>query len=396
MPNQTRTPWDELALPFLRFKGRHLTAAQQLRHAWREHRSAIMLLDTIGPDLSMIDPDLPLQAPSGGHAVPEPSYRPAFHNLSAEQRWFFWNWLRTHEGHLPVGYTVLYVQQLETALFDTHALAALQEMRWLLEHHRALSVREFVAYGLAIGAWLYRQAELFAWVVNQGSLGSWQMGMLLSLQNELGVPLSAGQALGLGRFFRYNWSTWARQHPQEVEQAVTAELAATGHTWLNQQVSALRAEQRPMQIQLINPSLCFSVQAIDMCSNPGFERAMNDLLQAAERSAQLGGHFTERPRVVTPAGTAWADRGWYVVLEFGESASEKLNSTVTLARRHPGFIKLLDENREIVYRNVYQRRDMNRFWVLFDRVHTWKGTRVFVNGNPIKIENLWPGSPEME
>ena len=46
--------------------------------------------------------------------------------------------------------------------------------------------------------------------------------------------------------------------------------------------------------------------------------------------------------------------------------------------------------------NVYQRRDMNRFWVLFDRVHTWKGTRVFVNGNPIKIENLWPGSPEME
>ena len=133
-----------------------------------------------------------------------------------------------------------------------------------------------------------------------------------------------------------------------------------------------------------------------MCSNPGFERAMNDLLQAAERSAQLGGHFTERPRVVTPAATAWADRGWYVVLEFGESASEKLNSTVTLARRHPGFIKLLDENREIVYRNVYQRRDLNRFWVLFDRVHTWKGTRVFVNGNPIKIENLWPGSPEME
>ncbi len=396
MTNSTRTAWDELPLPFLRIVGRHLTANQQMRQAWQEHRFDIAPVNMNMADLSMIDPTLPMQPPAGSYAAPAPGYRPTFAQLSPEQRWTFWQWLRTHEGNLPAGYAVIYLQHLAAALFDASALAALQEMRWLLEHERALSVREFASYDLAIGAWLHRQADLFAWVVNHGSLGSWQMGMLLFFQNQLGVHLGADQALGLGRLFRYSWGAWARQHPQEVEGAVTAELAATGNTWLSRQISSLPGELHTMQIQLINPGLRFVVQAMDLCSAPGFERATNDLLQAAERGAQLGGHFTERPRPVIASGPAWVDRGWYVVLEFGESASEKLKSTVVLARRHPGFIKLLDENREIVYRNVYQRRDLPRFWALFERVRGWKGTRVFVNGDPVKIEGLWPGAPEME
>ena len=395
MPDHIRTRWDELSLPFLRIQGRNLPAAQQLRHACRERHLAITPLDYHAPDQTMIDLILPLQEPST-HPVPDPGYRPAFATLSPEQRWLFWNWLRTHEGMVPVGYGVLYLQHLEAALFDTHAIAALQEMRWLLNHHRALSVREAAAYALAVGAWLHRQPDLFASIVNHGGAGSWNLEVLLFLQNDLGVPLSAPQVIRLGQLFRHSWSAWARQHAQEIEDAVFAELAATGHSLLSQQVDALRSEQRTGQIQLVNPGLRFTLQVVDVWNNPGFQQAIKDLLAAAERSAQLGGRFTSRPLAATTRPTQWADRGWYLVLEFGESSSEKLNRVVTIARRHPGFVRLLDENREIVYRNLYRRRDVSKFWTLFERVRNWKSTRVFINGNPIRIEDLWPGAPEMK
>lgn len=396
MPNDIRTRWDELALPFLRIRGRNLPAAQQVRHACREQSFAITPLDYNAPDQTMIDPALPLQEPGNAQGAPDPGYRPAFSTLSAEQRWVFWNWLRTHEDNVPVGYAILYLQHLEAALFDAHAEAALAEMRWLFSHHRALSVRESTAHAMAVGAWLHRQPDLYAWIINQVGSGSWNLEVLLSLQNDLGVPLSAVQVIRLGQFFRHSWSAWAKQHEREVEQAVVAELATAGQSILSQQVDALRAEQRTAQVQLVNPGIRFLVQAVDVWNSPAFQRAIKDLLESSARSAQLGGHFTSRSFAATAKPTQWVDRGWYLILEFGESSSEKLDRVVAIARRHPGFIRLLDENREIVYRNVYRHRDLSRFWTLFERVRNWKSTRVFINGNPVRTDELWPGAPELE
>lgn len=396
MPEHMRTHWDELPQPFLRLQGRDLPAAQQLRHACRQQHLPITPLEFDAPDQTLIDPSLPLREPNRAYPMLDPNYRPTFATLSPEQRWFFWNWLRAHEANVPVGYAILYIQHLEAALFDIHALAALEEMRWLLQHHQALSVRESVTYDLAMGAWLHRQLDLFTWVIYQGRLPSWSMEILLFLQNDLGVPLSAGQAMHLGQLFRHNWSAWSRQHEQEVQEAVDAELAALDHRFLSQQVSALPAERRTVQIQLLNPGLRFTLPAPEIWNNAAFQQAVKNLLEAAERSAQLGGRFTVRRAASPVKPTQWVDRGWYVVLEFGESSSEKLNRVVTIARRHPGFMRLLDENREIVYRTVYQRRDLNKFWTLFDRVRTWKSTRVFINGNPTRIEDLWPGALDLE
>jgi hypothetical protein len=45
---------------------------------------------------------------------------------------------------------------------------------------------------------------------------------------------------------------------------------------------------------------------------------------------------------------------------------------------------------------VYRHRDLSRFWTLFERVRNWKSTRVFINGNAVRTDELWPGAPELE
>jgi len=87
----------------------------------------------------------------------------------------------------------------------------------------------------------------------------------------------------------------------------------------------------------------------------------------------------------------WADRGWYLVLEFGHSKSDRYESAVRLARRGPGYLALLDENRALVHRNLYRGDDLRHFWRLLERVRAWKSTRLFASGDPVTADEAADG-----
>ena len=390
------TPWDTLNLPFLRFTGRHLPAAQQLRRACQQYHWPLELPPRFmtANDTSFIDPDLPLIAPAQPELVPSPGYRPTFRGLSPEQRWIYFDWLQRHNGVPPTGYGYLYVTMLEAALFDEHALAALAELRWVIEGVRAPSIHEFAMFSLALGAWLHRQPEMFQWLLQQQVPLTFFINPLLTFQLDLQVPFNASQAILLSTWAGHTWNNWARQHPEATTAAVATELAAQGDRFLSECAAELARPNEVTDIHLLNQGLVFGVQVHDFLANDHFRHRVRELLRLAERAAQLGGHFTPRPApVIQPA--QWVDRGWYLVLEFGETTSDKLERVVRIARRHPGYVKLLDENRQIVYRTLYRRRQLDLFWSLFERVRSWKSTRVFVNGHTVSIDYLWPGSPDL-
>ena len=87
----------------------------------------------------------------------------------------------------------------------------------------------------------------------------------------------------------------------------------------------------------------------------------------------------------------WADRGWYLVLEFGHSNSDRYDEAVRLARRGPGYLALLDENRALIHRNLYRGDDLRHFWRLLERVRTWKSSRLFTCGDPVTADEATPG-----
>lgn len=397
MAKPATTPWDSLNLPFLRFTGRHLSAMQQLLRACREHSWPIEpqpATSLVIEDASLIDPTRPLSRPSNPELVPSPGYRPTFRSLTAEQRWVYYQWLQEHNGAAPVGYGYLYVMQLETALFDEHALAALAELRWVVEGIRAPGVHEFATFSLAFGAWLHRQPELFDWLIQQQVLLTYFGSLALSFQADLQIPLYASQAIYLAPWVGHTWSSWARQHPEAVEAAVRDELAAGNNRFLAEAAARLAEQRHKIDLRLLNYGLALRVDMVEFTADEQFRQGLREVLRLGERAAQLGGHFV--PRTTATAQPAqWVDRGWYLVLEFGETTSDKLDRVLRVARQHPGYVKLLDENRQIVYRTLYRRRDLSLFWSLFERVRSWKSTRVYVNGNPISLAYLWPGSPAL-
>ncbi len=391
------TLWDTLNLPFLRFAGRHLPAAQQLLRACQDHHWPIEPLPR--PFLSMedtalIDRDLPLSPPRSPELVPSPGYRPTFRGLTPEQRWIYFDWLQHHAEAPQIGYGYLYVMMLEAALFDEHALAALAELQWMVEGVRAPSVHEFSMLSLAFGAWLHRQTQIFHWLIPQQVMLAFFANPMLSFQSDLQIPLSATQAVQLATMVGHTWSNWARQHPEAVEAAVADELAGGEHRFLANCTDRLVGQSHKGEVRMLNLGLAVYVEFYNYTADEHFRHGLREILRLGERAAQLGGHFAPRP-VPAAQPLHWVDRGWYLVLEFGETTSDKLDRVLRVARRHPGYVKLLDENRQIVHRVLYRRRELDLFWSLFERVRTWKSTRVFVNGNPIGTDYLWPGSPDL-
>ncbi|QLQ04935.1 MAG: hypothetical protein HZY76_01660 [Anaerolineae bacterium] len=116
-------------------------------------------------------------------------------------------------------------------------------------------------------------------------------------------------------------------------------------------------------------------------------------MRLSERAAQLGGHFTRRSAPTTRP-TQWVDRGWYLVLEFEDTTSDKLDRALRIARRH---------------------RVTSNCWTKTGRLSTASSTgavtcscfgrsssgcaignrHVYVNGNPVSLEYLWPESPAL-
>ncbi len=79
----------------------------------------------------------------------------------------------------------------------------------------------------------------------------------------------------------------------------------------------------------------------------------------------------------------YADRGWYIAVEFEPSRSPKFKRVVEMARKHPNHVEIIAPDGRIVYRNIYRREHIDLFWKLFRQISGWKNVRVYINGRKV-------------
>jgi hypothetical protein len=84
--------------------------------------------------------------------------------------------------------------------------------------------------------------------------------------------------------------------------------------------------------------------------------------------------------------------GWRLILEFGSNRSEYFDYVLIQAQKLAGYSQLMDEDRRIVYRIIFRKSEMRRFWRLWDYVHGWTSTRVYLNGEELEKWKVWPYS----
>jgi hypothetical protein len=99
--------------------------------------------------------------------------------------------------------------------------------------------------------------------------------------------------------------------------------------------------------------------------------------------------------VATPEGEtqpSLEELGWRLILEFGSNRSEYFDYVVAQAQKLAGYSQLMDEDRRIVYRIIFRKSEMRRFWRIWDYIHGWTSTRVYLNGVELEKWKVWPYS----
>jgi hypothetical protein len=80
----------------------------------------------------------------------------------------------------------------------------------------------------------------------------------------------------------------------------------------------------------------------------------------------------------------WVDRGWYLVTELGHSTAQQYEAAVELARSLPNYMELLDENRRVLHRNTFARREVvPGLWTLLEMIGLWQSSRTYVRGHEV-------------
>ena len=88
--------------------------------------------------------------------------------------------------------------------------------------------------------------------------------------------------------------------------------------------------------------------------------------------------------------------GWHLILEFGHSRSEFFEFALELAQRVESYTQIADENRKLIHRVIFKKRELRQFWRLWDYVQSWSSTQVFLNGEELQKWKIYPYSPYLK
>lgn len=90
----------------------------------------------------------------------------------------------------------------------------------------------------------------------------------------------------------------------------------------------------------------------------------------------------------TPLPT-FVDRGWYLAVFYRESKSKQFPALLEKARLFGDFANLLDENAEVVYRNIVRDQEIEAFWPILQLLgNTVPRVEFFINGVSLPFSSL--------
>ncbi|MEX1018175.1 MAG: hypothetical protein WDZ49_00875 [Litorilinea sp.] len=378
------------------------------------------------PDAIQLDPtliDLTLHVDDGGGTETPPRLGVGYAGLSPRQRYEFLTWASNDPTQpAPPAYQQLYCAHLEVRLLGGDALAAQarellprlwQSPAWL--RSPALGRVQLLAF------WLDQDgAGLAAWI-GLNLLPAELAGIALGCQALLGQPLDARELVTLS-------TLWPIQppHAAPVEDPIGVDVlrlhlssleASLGERLLHHALQQLpehvtapqpwRASHRGLRLEFPQPDLRAPLLPLlrDLYSLPATESGSATITEAA--SAATPGNVaataaastsTSAPRHIPPVASesALPERGWQLILEFGNSRSEYFEVVMRNAQKLPGYAQLMDENRQLVHRVIFKRSELRRFWRIWDYVQSWSSTRVYFNGAELEKWKIWPYSQYLQ
>lgn len=351
--------------------------------------------------------DLTLHVDNTPGPVPSPQPGVAYAGLTPRQRYRFLAWAsRDPAQPAPEAYQQLYCAHLELALLDTgeRAQQARDELPRLAQAEAwhqspALARTQLLAF------WLDQDgAGLAAWL-GLNLVPAELLGVAAGCQALLGQPLDAREALTLAQ----NWSVLGGQrlsNPQAQPDTDVLRLhlssleASLGARLLDHaldQMPQTAREPQPWRANHRALRLAFP--------QPDLRRPLIPLLRDLFSLPTGADGPAAHPDTNTPSPTAaptlaeeptLPERGWQLILEFGNSRSEYFDIVMHAAQKLPGYTQLMDENRQLVHRVVFKRSELRRFWRIWDLVQTWSSTRVYVNGEELEKWKIWPYSQYLQ
>ena len=385
--------------PLLRIAGLHPTALEVLAAALSASELPIAGHAPSGdihvPDPYQIDPALEAVADSSASAHDAPAGT-TYAGFTPTQRGAFLLWAQDPVLPAPPAFQRLLIAHVEVGLLD------MEEARPML--HREL-VRWAVAPAWRDNEWLGRALLLALWLSSSGAgIAEWtasksfpagQLELAVALQTLLHEDLRAEQVTRLAAAWRV---PGAHSPPDVLALRLRSLTDALGAAPLDLVRDALPAEQlAPQPWRTAHRALRFSVP--QPAIRPHLQPLLAEILglTAGDPASASSGPQPpdEHPPAETPAPAPVQDSEWQLVLEFGQSRSEYYSIVLDFAQRMPTYMQLLDEDKRLVHRVTFRKREMRRFWRIWDFVQNWSTTRVYVNAEELEQWKIWPYSQHL-
>jgi hypothetical protein len=342
-------------------------------------------------DASAIDPSLTVEA--GNVSPPQPGT--GYAGLTPSQRHAFIAWSHRPHDPAPVAFQQLFLANLEARLFERDfRMEALSTLRELVETPAWRIPALHRAY--LLGCWLLQDGERLAEWVATTNMPSDLLGIALGMQALIGVPLTARE-LGIAIT---TWQLGARLPEELLKMRLDSLTSILGQPPLDYAIAKMEGTlTTPRLWRMSHRGLRFMIPQPDVRSI--LEPSLHDLLAVAdvdETSAKPISNLGTLDTKLAEANEEAEDQpsleelGWRLILEFGSNRSEYFDYVLAQAQKLPGYSQLMDEDRRIVYRIIFRKSEMRRFWRIWDYVNGWTSTRVYLNGVELEKWKVWPYS----
>lgn len=398
---------------FVRVSGHHEPAAQLFARVLAQGTLPVLERTNGSPpadDYLLVDPSLAvtIPEPTEGVAVPDP--RLGYAGYTPQQRFELLEWLTDPTQPASSTFQQFYLTHLESCLFDgafaEDALLALCQ----LQSVPAWQTSEKLARVTLLGHWLKQEGGSLVKWLGQGQVDANTLGVALGMAALLAAPLSPP-------LLSQMWMCWRPNHvvppPQVLAQRLLSLTTTLGQDPLAYALAQLPNEARaPKPWRALHRDLRIALPQPDLrpVFEPLLDEVVTDVGHLEPENEATEDEATENAAVKANRTAAKAEQAkgtkrkrkavdeeeqWLLVLEFGHSRSEYFDYVLHRVQAMPSFTQILDENRQLVYRVHFRKRDMRSFWRLWDYVQNWSNTHVYIDGKELEKWKIWPYSQYM-
>lgn len=346
-------------------------------------------------DYAQLDLRLAIQATPLLSEEPHPGT--SYAGFTPAQRYHFLQWQEDVTQVAPAAFRQLYLAHLEAHLFDPERRAAAHQALCLVAESTSWRAELLVWRALLLSFYLFDAgAPLADWLSTNPRLPTALLGIALGhlALREQSLPVDLLALL----LQRWQLATHVpapailQLRLDYVTEALGAEPLAHVRAQLPEQARVpmpWHCAHRALRLRLCQPDLRPLLTPVlrELSTLSNIALAGDIAVDVAAERVPEGAVAPQGPR------QSPKKQPWQLILEFGESRSDYFTLALNQAKRLPGYMQIMDENRRMIHRVRFEKSELRRFWMLWEYVQSWSTTQVYVNGKALQKWEIYPYSP---